>query len=223
MDFSSKHMQGLRNKSLRLQSRYKVSFIKKRIFDIFVVLLFLPFWLPISALVAVVIKLDSRGPVFYSSLRVGKNGHQFKFYKFRTMVVNASNLKKNLKHLNESDSGVTFKMKNDPRLTRVGSVLRKFSLDELPQLLNILKGDMSLVGPRPAIKSEVDQYCIDDCKRLYFVPGLTCIWQVSGRSNIGFEEQVTMDLEYIQNYSMFKDLKILLYTIPAVLKGTGAY
>lgn len=196
---------------------------RKRHLDLGLILLASPFLVPVFALISVLIKVGSRGPVFYVSKRVGKNGQLFKFYKFRSMVTDADKVKDKLADQNESADKVMFKMKNDPRVTRIGKVLRKTSLDELPQLINVALGDMSLVGPRPPIKEEVDKYKLFQQKRLHFVPGITCLWQISGRSNIPFEKQVKLDLEYINNYSVKSDLKILLGTIPAVIKGDGAY
>ena len=144
-------------------------------------------------------------------------------YKFRSMVVNAENLLEKLKEQNESAAGVIFKMKKDPRITKVGAFIRKTSIDELPQLWNVLKGEMSLVGPRPAIPSEVVEYTLDDRRRLDAVPGITCIWQVSGRSTIDFKGQVRLDAQYIESRSFWFDIVLLLKTIPAVLFGKGAY
>jgi exopolysaccharide biosynthesis polyprenyl glycosylphosphotransferase len=171
--------------------------------------------------IAVVIKLSSPGPVLFSQRRSGLRGRQFTMYKFRSMVGNAETLRGPLEPLNEV-SGPVFKMKNDPRVTRFGRFLRRASLDELPQLWSILKGEMSLVGPRPPIPSEVDRYDAWHRRRLSMKPGLTCLWQVSGRSNVPFDEWMRLDLQYIDNWSLWLDLKILLRTIPAVLNGAGA-
>ena len=145
------------------------------------------------------------------------------FYKFRSMIVGANDMKAGLMKDNESKDGVLFKMKQDPRVTRVGRFIRKYSIDELPQLLNVLIGDMSLVGPRPATTDEVAQYTLEQRKRLHAMPGITCIWQVSGRSEIPLEKQVQLDIEYIKSTSILNDIIILLKTIPAVLAGKGAY
>jgi lipopolysaccharide/colanic/teichoic acid biosynthesis glycosyltransferase len=212
-----------KSKAVDMQKSIAVSLRKKRLFDIAVILLSMPFLIPILIMIIILVKVDSRGAAFYTSKRVGKNGKIFDFYKFRSMVVDAESLKTSLNNENESNDGVIFKIKNDPRITRVGRVLRKLSLDELPQLLNVLKGDMSLVGPRPPIVSEVKDYQIEDYKRLHFIPGLTCIWQISGRSDVPFNKQVEMDLDYIKDYKLRNDFKILLLTIPAVFKGSGAY
>jgi exopolysaccharide biosynthesis WecB/TagA/CpsF family protein len=178
--------------------------------------------LPLS-LVALLIKLESPGPVFFSQNRVGKWGVLFKMYKFRSMCVDAEVLKTALADQNEMDNGVIFKMKADPRVTKIGKFIRKFSIDELPQLWNVLVGDMALVGPRPPVPQEVAEYTIDNRRRLEIKPGITCIWQVSGRSEIPFVEQVELDVDYINTHSFLTDIKILLRTIPAVLKGKGAY
>jgi len=173
--------------------------------------------------VALLIKIESPGPVFFTQDRVGKWGVLFKMYKFRSMCQDAEFLKESLAQQNEMDNGVTFKMKSDPRITKVGGFIRKYSIDELPQLLNVLLGEMALVGPRPPVPREVAEYTIDNRRRLEIKPGITCIWQVSGRSEIPFVEQVELDVDYIDTHSFFTDIKILLRTIPAVLKGKGAY
>lgn len=169
------------------------------------------------------VKLDSPGPLIYRQVRVGLNGRHFYFYKFRSMYVDADKRRKELEEENESGDGVIFKIKRDPRITLCGRFIRKYSIDELPQIFNILLGDMSLVGPRPPLPQEVDLYTLDDRKRLQILPGITCIWQISGRSDIPFHQQVMLDKEYIKSQSIWKDLLILLKTIPAVLTGRGAY
>ena len=171
--------------------------------------------------IAAFIRLTSKGPVFFRQRRVGLNHKPFDMMKFRTMVENAEAMKSELEHLNEQ-KGPVFKMKKDPRITRFGYFLRKYSLDELPQLFNILVGDMSLVGPRPPIPTEVAEYEWWQRRRLSMKPGLTCYWQVRGRNRIGFEEWMRLDLAYIDNWSLTLDLKLLLETIPVVLKGSGA-
>ncbi|NTV93048.1 MAG: sugar transferase, partial [Chlorobiaceae bacterium] len=178
---------------------------------------------PLFLLTALAIWIEDPGTVFYVSTRVGCNGRHFRFYKFRSMVINAEKIKKELQAQNESAAGVIFKMKKDPRITKVGSIIRRFSIDELPQLLNVLKGDMSLVGPRPPIPSEVAEYTLEERKRLHVIPGITCLWQVSGRSDIPFTDQVRLDLQYIQSAGFLNDIRLLLKTIPAVLSGKGAY
>jgi len=194
----------------------------KRILDVAAVLCAGIFLLPLFLLLSLAVRLDSRGPVLYTSRRVGEGGRIFSFYKFRSMIVGADRIRDELRHLNEVD-GPVFKITRDPRLTRVGTFLRRTSLDELPQLWNILAGDMSLVGPRPPIPEEVLQYEPWQLRRLSVRPGLTCLWQISGRSEIGFDEWMRLDMQYIDNRSFSLDLKILLRTIPAVVGGKGAY
>jgi len=179
--------------------------------------------MPLFALVALLIKLHDGGPVLFWQKRIGQHGVVFPFPKFRSMVVNAETLKANLARMNDHGQGITFKMKKDPRITWIGRIIRKFSIDELPQLWCVLKGELALVGPRPAIPSEVEQYTLADRRRLEIKPGLTCIWQVSGRGDIPFDGQVALDVEYIHSQSLALDLKILLKTIPAILTGRGAY
>lgn len=178
---------------------------------------------PLLVLAALLVKLEDRGPVFFCQKRVGLRGRTFSMWKFRSMRRDAEALKARLARQNEMVGGVIFKMKNDPRITRVGKWLRKFSIDEMPQLWNVLKGDMSLVGPRPPVPSEVAQYTVEERQRLLARPGLTCFWQVGGRSDIDFAGQVRLDLAYIRSESLALDLRLLLQTIPAVLLGKGAY
>jgi exopolysaccharide biosynthesis polyprenyl glycosylphosphotransferase len=199
------------------------TYIFKRFADLVISELALIALSPLFLLLAIVIKLTSRGPVFFVQVRVGRYGRHFRFYKFRSMYVDAEERKKALLAQNQSADGVIFKMKNDPRITPVGKLLRRTSMDELPQLLNVLFGDMSLVGPRPPVPSEVQQYTMNDRKRLEVKPGLTCLWQVSGRSDIPFKQQVRLDQEYIRAMGIKNDLVILLRTIPAILTGKGAY
>jgi lipopolysaccharide/colanic/teichoic acid biosynthesis glycosyltransferase len=177
---------------------------------------------PLLLLAALAIKLESRGPVFYKSTRIGRGGRPFTFYKLRSMVNGADRHRHHLTHLNEAD-GPVFKITNDPRVTRVGRFLRSSSIDEIPQFFHVLSGDMSLVGPRPPIPEEVAQYEPWQLRRLDVRPGLTCLWQISGRSRIGFQEWMRLDLEYIKRQSAALDAKILLRTIPAVLSREGAY
>lgn len=177
---------------------------------------------PVFLLLALAVRLDSRGPILYRSRRVGEGGRIFAFYKFRSMVTGADAIRDQLQHMNEVD-GPVFKISHDPRITRVGVFLRRTSLDELPQLWNILIGDMTLVGPRPPIPAEVLQYEPWQLRRLSVRPGLTCLWQISGRSEIGFDEWMRLDMQYIENRSFSLDMKILLRTIPAVFSGRGAY
>lgn len=178
---------------------------------------------PLLALIALLIKAHDGGPILYVSKRVGKWGKEFPFPKFRSMVMNADQMKDQLLGQNQHAEGITFKMKDDPRITWIGKILRKTSLDELPQLWTVLKGDMSLVGPRPPVKREVDAYSLEDRRRLDMIPGITCIWQVSGRADIPFDKQVQLDLQYIESQSFWTDMVILLKTVPAVIFGKGAY
>ncbi|MBD3287236.1 exopolysaccharide biosynthesis polyprenyl glycosylphosphotransferase [candidate division KSB1 bacterium] len=194
----------------------------KRLIDIAVSTIGLMMLSPIFLIISAAIKLTSKGPVFYRWKVVGLNKKKFTSYKFRTMVQNADELKKKLEAQNEM-KGVVFKMKNDPRITPIGRFLRKFSLDELPQLFSVLKGDMSLVGPRPPLVTELREFKSWHRRKLSVKPGITCLWQCSGRNNISnFDEWVTMDLKYIDQWSLWLDFKILLKTIPAVLTGRGA-
>lgn len=175
---------------------------------------------PLLAVVAAAVVIDSPGPVFYRAYRMGKKGRKFLCYKFRTMVPNADEIKDELKHLNERD-GPFFKIENDPRLTRIGGFLRRYSVDELPQLWNVLLGEMSLVGPRPHPLDDVKNYTLEHFRRLDVTPGVTCLWQTEARHDPAFEKAIALDSKYIENWSYLLDLKILLRTIPAVLKGTG--
>jgi lipopolysaccharide/colanic/teichoic acid biosynthesis glycosyltransferase len=175
---------------------------------------------PFLAVIAVAIRMESPGPMFYRALRVGKKGRKFVCYKFRTMVQNADGLKDSLLSLNER-KGVTFKITNDPRITRVGHFLRKYSLDELPQLRNVLKGEMSLVGPRPPIPGEVHEYDLDQLRRLDVTPGLTGLWQVMARRDPSFKKNVAFDLEYIDKWSLWLDLQIIFKTFSVVVAGSG--
>ncbi|MFZ2361509.1 MAG: sugar transferase [Anaerolineae bacterium] len=177
---------------------------------------------PLLAIVAVAIRLDSPGPVIFSQPRVGRDGRLFKVYKFRTMVKDADQIKDQVRHLNEAQ-GPMFKIRDDPRVTRMGRFLRRTSLDELPQFWNSLRGDMSLVGPRPALPDEVADYADWHRKRLATAPGITGLWQVSGRSDLPFDEMVLLDIYYIENWSPLLDLSILLRTLPSVLARSGAY
>ena len=201
----------------------RMSYMLKRGFDIVLSLLALILLSPLFLIVAILIKATSRGPIFFVQTRVGKYGRCFSFYKFRSMYADAEKRKAELLAQNQSADGVIFKMKKDPRITPIGRFIRKTSIDELPQFLNVLIGDMSLVGPRPPVPSEVSQYTLEDRKRLMVRPGLTCYWQVSGRSDIPFKQQVSLDKEYIRSRSLWTDLVILLRTVPAILSGKGAY
>lgn len=196
--------------------------IAKRWMDIVGALCGLIISAPVMMLVALAIKLESRGPVLCWQTRVGKGRRLFEFCKLRSMVANADEEQEELQHLNER-SGPIFKIKADPRITRVGRIIRKLSIDELPQLLHVLRGQMSLVGPRPPLPNEVQHYATWHLGRLGVKPGLTCIWQVNGRADVPFDEGVEMDLEYIRKRSILLDLKILFLTPFAVLRGHGAY
>ena len=199
----------------------EIRLLVKRAIDFVLALAAIILLAPFMLLIAALIRLTSPGPAIFRQVRCGLNGRKFVFYKFRSMVANAEEIKTNLEELNEATSPV-FKIKNDPRVTSIGKFLRKTSIDELPQLFNVLKGDMSLVGPRPPLPSEVEKYKWWQRRRLSMKPGLTCIWQVSGRSKLDFDTWMKMDLEYIDNWSLGLDFKILLKTIPAVLSGKGA-
>jgi exopolysaccharide biosynthesis polyprenyl glycosylphosphotransferase len=202
--------------------RNKLTANIKRICDVVVAAVVLILALPIMLVAAIAIKLDTPGPVIFYQKRVGKWGKPFDCYKFRSMYVDAEARKAELISFNEADQ-VIFKIKRDPRITRVGVVLRKLSIDELPQLINVLKGDMSLVGPRPPVPHEVDQYSYAHLQRLDVVPGLTGLQQVSGRSDLSFQRWVELDLQYINEQSIWRDISILLRTIPTVISGKGAY
>lgn len=195
--------------------------LAKRALDVIVSLAMLVLLSPLLLAVAIAIKITSPGPVLFSQERVGMNKRKFKLYKFRSMVVDAEKRKAELAALNEMD-GPVFKIKNDPRITKVGRFIRKTSVDEFPQLWNVLKGEMSLVGPRPPLPSEVDQYEWLDRRRLSIKPGITCLWQVGGRNNLSFEEWMKLDRFYCEHWSFWLDIKILLKTIPVVLFGKGA-
>lgn len=178
--------------------------------------------MPLLAAIAVAVRVDSRGPVLFRQTRVGQGGREFGVWKFRTMVVDADALLGGLAARNETD-GLMFKMREDPRVTRVGRLLRKWSLDELPQLVNVLLGQMSLVGPRPPLPSEVARYDGDVARRLLVKPGMTGLWQVSGRSDLSWEDGIRLDLYYVENWSLAADLTILWKTFGAVVNGRGAY
>ncbi len=195
----------------------------KRFMDIVLAFLAVIIGSPVFLLTALLVKVTSPGPIIFSQIRVGRYGRHFKFYKFRSMYIDAEARKAELLKHNESGDGVIFKMKHDPRITPVGRFIRKFSIDELPQLFNVILGDMSLVGPRPPLPSEVRSYTLEERKRLNITPGITCLWQVSGRSELPFSKQIALDKEYISSRSGWKDFLILLKTIPAILSGKGAW
>lgn len=205
------------------RSTVRSAFLLKRAIDIVASTVALLLLAPIFAATALAIKAEDRGAIFFRQQRVGLRGRLFGMWKFRSMVVNADQLKDQLARQNEMQGGVTFKMKNDPRVTRVGRFIRKYSIDELPQFWNVFCGEMSLVGPRPPVIREVALYSPEDRQRLLVVPGLTCFWQVGGRSSIDFAGQVRLDVAYIQSSSVWLDIKLLIQTVPAVLLGKGAF
>lgn len=194
---------------------------RKRLFDVVIATLLLFILTPLLLTIAVLIYLDSPGSIFFTQTRIGKGGKPFTMWKFRSMVIGAE--KQKLELHNEMSCGVLFKVKQDPRITRMGRFIRKFSIDELPQLWNVVMGDMSMVGPRPALPNEVVHYTFHQRQRLAVTPGITCFWQIAGRSEISFHQQVELDLHYIATQSFSTDMVILLKTIPAVLTGRGAY
>ncbi len=225
---------------LRLYARWKLAawtivtgfaHFTKRVFDVIVAILAIVMLAPVFALIAILVKLDG-GPVFFRQTRYGLHGREFKMLKFRSMCVDAEAKLKDLLAQNEKAGGVTFKMKNDPRITKIGRILRKSSLDELPQFWNVLAGEMSIVGPRPPVKREVELYEQRHRRRFNAKPGITCLWQVGerkgglfeigDRNSIDFEEQVTLDVRYIESQSFWKDVWLLLKTIPAIILGKGA-
>jgi lipopolysaccharide/colanic/teichoic acid biosynthesis glycosyltransferase len=196
--------------------------ITKRIMDLFLIILVMPFLFPVFVLIALLIWLESPdGPIFFIQYRTGKNGRRFRMYKFRTMVSNAEELKKNLAHLNELE-WPDFKVANDPRITQIGRILRKTSLDELPQLFNVIKGEMSLVGPRPTSFAP-ETYTLWQTERLDVLPGLTGLWQVLGRGSMEFTDRVALDIVYVERRSIWLDFQILVRTVFAVVKQRGAY
>jgi len=225
LTFKSNVFVGLSSYFARWRYLLRVSakMLSIRLFDLFVAAIALLILAPLLLIVVCCIVINSPGAIFYSQKRVGINGRIFKFWKFRSMVVNAEQQKDDLISDRGVADSVRFKMKEDPRITRVGRFIRKYSIDELPQLWNVLKGDMSLVGPRPPVPKEVNIYSSSDRRRMRIIPGITCIWQVSGRSEIPFEEQVKLDEDYILSASFWTNIKLLLRTIPAVLFGKGAY
>lgn len=197
--------------------------VAKRVLDILGSACALLLLSPLLGFVALLIKLEDRGPVLFRQTRVGKDGREFKMLKFRSMRVDAEARLKELLAKNQHSGGITFKIKDDPRVTRIGKWIRKYSVDEFPQFWNVFRGDMSLVGPRPPVPREVALYTLADRRRLAVKPGITCIWQVSGRAEIDFPGQVQLDVRYIESRSFWEDVKILFKTIPAVLTGSGAY
>lgn len=216
------HINSLPTVSLVRTPMRGIGYVLKRTSDIFISGIALLVLAPIMLVTAVCIKIESKGPVIYKQQRVGKNGKLFNMFKFRSMIQDADQMLNQLAEDNEVD-GIAFKMKNDPRITKVGRFIRKYSIDELPQLFNVLIGNMSLIGPRPPLDIEVAQYGDWEWRRLEVLPGITGLWQVSGRSDLSFQQWMNLDIYYIENWSIALDLKILLKTIPVVLKGEGAY
>ena len=202
--------------------RTKLKARGKRLLDILLVCLCLPFLIPLMLLTALAIRLDSPGSVLFRQRRVGKWGQEFNCYKFRSMYMDADARKQELMEQNEADE-IVFKIRNDPRVTRMGRIIRKLSIDEIPQIFNVLKGEMSIVGPRPPVPIEVEHYQYDHFYRLDAVPGITGLQQISGRSDITFKRWVELDLLYIQEQSLWKDIEIIVKTIPAVISRKGAY
>ena len=209
----------------RLAWHYALSsgVVGKRLLDVSGSLLALVLLSPLFVLILVAIRCEDRGPAIFTQTRVGRYGRLFKMYKFRSMQLDAEARLASLLAQNQHSQGITFKLKNDPRVTRVGRWLRKLSFDELPQFFNVLIGDMSLVGPRPPVPREVAHYTLADRRRLAAHPGITCIWQISGRAEIDFPRQVALDVLYIETQSIWQDLRILAKTLPAVIYGGGAY
>jgi exopolysaccharide biosynthesis polyprenyl glycosylphosphotransferase len=215
----------IRHRSLHWAPRYQhhlVVLVIKSLFDKIIATAALIVFSPILALIALAIVLDDGGPALFTQTRVGQDGQPFTVLKFRTMVPDAELRKEALLALNESD-GVLFKMRRDPRITTIGSFLRRTSLDELPQLLNVILGEMSLVGPRPALPAEAALYSDELCRRLDVKPGMTGLWQINGRSDLSYEDAVRLDLRYVENWTLALDLQILWKTCAAVANGKGAY
>ena len=215
------HLSGVPLLTLSTTPDRDLELLMKRMFDIVASFFGLLVLSPVYVVAAILVKCTSKGPIFFKQKRLGMNGRIFHFYKFRTMVENAEELKSSLESQNEMD-GPVFKIKEDPRVTKIGRLLRKTSIDELPQIWNVLRGDMSLVGPRPPVPSEVQKYERWHRRRLSMRPGITCIWQISGRNEISFQQWMKMDLEYIDNWSLILDFKILAKTVPVVIGTRGA-
>ena len=216
----------MEEKQLEIESKSSIEFslyeVIKRLIDIVCPFLGVLILSPLFVIIAIIIKTTSKGPVFFSQKRVGKDGKEFDMYKFRSMVVNAEELKEKLAAQNEM-SGPMFKMKDDPRVTKVGKFIRKTSIDELPQLWNVLKGDMSLVGPRPSLPKEVAQFEDWMYKRLEVKPGLTCYWQVSGRNNIDFEDWMKLDCKYVDERNTWVDIKLIFKTVGVLFGDKNAH
>jgi exopolysaccharide biosynthesis polyprenyl glycosylphosphotransferase len=196
-------------------------FLLKRALDATVSAIALLLLSPFMLVIALAIKFESGGPILYRAQRIGRKGRTFVCYKFRTMCSDADKLKEDLKHMNERD-GILFKITNDPRVTRIGRFLRKYSLDELPQFYNVLRGDMSMVGPRPPMAAEVEQYDLAHLRRLDVLPGMTGLWQVEARQDPSFDSYISLDTAYVENWSLWLDMKILVRTVGVVLSGTGS-
>lgn len=209
----------------RLSWRFVVggTHVAKRLVDVVLSAAALALLGPLYVVIALLIRLEDGGPVFFRQIRVGRFGREFRMLKFRSMRIDAEQRLRELLARNQHAQGVTFKIKEDPRVTRIGRILRKYSLDELPQFYNVLAGHMSLVGPRPPVPREVALYSLADRRRLAVKPGITCLWQVGGRAKIDFSGQLALDVRYIESRSLREDFKILCKTIPAVLSGDGAY
>ena len=208
--------------AVRRQNARPLYLAAKRVFDVVSSAIGLVLLSPFIALAALLVKLSDGGPVLYTHRRVGEGGRVFRCFKFRTMIVDADEMKASLEHLNRHADPRTFKMEHDPRITRVGRWLRRTSFDEVPQLFNVLLGDMSMVGPRPPIPDEVEKYSLWEMQRLSVKPGLTCIWQVSGRSRLPFPKQLELDIEYIRKRNLLLDLRLVFATFRAVITGDGA-
>jgi exopolysaccharide biosynthesis polyprenyl glycosylphosphotransferase len=199
----------------------EIGLLVKRVLDLVLSILILTVLSPVLLAIAIAVKLDSRGPILYFSERIGKRGRVFRCTKFRTMVRDADKRRADVMHMNERD-GVLFKISNDPRITKLGRFLRKYSLDELPQFFDVLRGDMSIVGPRPPLASEVREYKLSHLRRLDVTPGITGLWQVQARQDPSFDSYISLDVTYIENWSIWLDLKILARTVGVVLAGTGS-
>lgn len=223
MSTLNKHSQGKNNFQPIEAKDQKLYLISKRLTDLLLTILGLFLLSPLLIIVAILIKLEDKdAPVFFKQIRIGRNGNAFYMYKFRSMVYNAEDLKDQLIQQNEVE-GPLFKMKNDPRITKIGKFIRKRSIDELPQLYNVLKGEMSLVGPRPPLPNEVATYSSYDYQRLSITPGLTCYWQVSGRSSLGFREMVELDLKYIRERNYYIDLGLIIKTFFVLFGSKNAF
>lgn len=204
------------------KSKIKAYDILKRFIDIIISTIGLIVCIPIFIIIGIAIKIDSKGPVFFKHKRIGKHGKKLEIYKFRTMIENAEEAMKNFTEEQKKEFAENFKLENDPRVTRVGKILRKTSLDELPQIINILKGEMSIIGPRPVVRSELEKYGSNQDKFLSVAPGLTGNWAANGRSDVSYEERMALELDYIENRNLILDMKIFFKTIGSVLKGRGA-